>query len=222
MSIGKFSRLFLASIFLTLSACTGFMDYPSAVFTVADDKLVLNGIIDDTTPDAFRNALSESPNVTALVLRFVPGSIDDESNLAVARAVRNAGLTTEVPSGGIVVSGGTDLFLAGKQRRLGQGSCVGVHTWAEGLSGKAGAEYPRTSSEHQPYLDYYRDMAIDTEFYWFTLDAAGPEETHWMSRTEVDRFGMDTLGTGREAPLSSVDDCESRFSELWLELNSEG
>ncbi len=39
-------------------------------------------------------------------------------------------------------------------------------------------------------VDYYADMGIDEEFYWFTLDAASSDGIHWMTQDELSSYGL--------------------------------
>lgn len=205
---------------LTLSVC-GLLaaacaeigdDYDVFRIEVDGQQFIANGVIDGSTPSLFEQAMEDNPNVKELVLQTVPGSANDEANLVLARMVRNAGFTTIVPADGMVASGGTDLFLAGVERIVGPGACIGVHSWATGggLGGEAlqGRDVPRDSEDHSPYLSYYAEIGIDGSFYWFTLEAADADGMHWMSTAEINRYGMVTT------PLSDVEansaDCEGR------------
>ena len=38
---------------------------------------------------------------------------------------------------------------------------------------------------HAMFLDFYREMEIPEDFYWFTLEAAPPQRIHWMSDEEI-------------------------------------
>ena len=31
------------------------------------------------------------------------------------------------------------------------------------------------------YLEYGRQMGLPEDFYWFTIDAASPQDIHWMT-----------------------------------------
>lgn len=158
---------------------------------VEDGVFIAEGEIGSDTPDLIADMLDDHPEITRLVLAYVPGSMDDAANLEAARMIRDAGLTTVVPKGGLVASGGTDLFLSGASRILGPGACVGVHSWAAG-EGFTARDLARDDAEHDLYLDYYVEMQIDPDFYWFTLDAAPAESIHWMTRDELAQFNMAT------------------------------
>ena len=175
--------------FCAASACSQ-VDYAPLSLTVDGQNFIATGVIDGSTPDVITNAIASNPEIRTLVLQNVPGSIDDEANLTAARSVRAAGLTTVVPAGGLVASGGTDLFLAGETRVIGEGACVGVHSWSDGtLQGK---DVPRNDPQHQLYLKYYAEMGTDAEFYWYTLEAAPAEGIHWMLIAEMNTYEMST------------------------------
>lgn len=195
---------------LTLLACAFVAgcesyDYDPLSFRYQDGAIVAVGTIDATTLAAFEKITQAHPQAKTLVLQTIHGSVDDEANLIFSRFVRTQGFDTVVPADGMVASGGTDLFLAGNQRHLEPGACVGVHSW--GGPGPAAASLPRDHREHKPYLAYYRDLQVEEEFYWFTLAAAPAEEMHWMTADEANRFAMTSVPA---QSLSSRQICETR------------
>ena len=169
-----------------------------------------SGVIDRRTPGRLAKAMADHKNIKVLVLSYGPGSDDDEAKLQASRMVRNAGLTTVVPAKGLIASGGTDMFLAGKRRIVEKGACVGVHSWVAG--NRQGADFPDNSGEHRLYLDYYRAIGINPDFYWFTLDAADADEMHWMSVSEINAFRVATrkLTHGGESEDRRYDRCDRR------------
>ncbi len=196
-------RLSYLAAALLLAACAD--PYTPVSFTAQGDRIVASGTIDHTTLSAFEEVIGEHPGIKTLVLQNIEGSVDDDANVVFSRVVRDEGFDTVVPSDGMVASGGTDLFLAGKRRVLEPGACVGVHSWGGG--GYVAAELPEDHPEHDRYLDYFRDIGVDPGFYWFTLDAASEDEIHWMSAAEADRFDLTT----RKAPqLGSAAVCDAR------------
>lgn len=170
-------------------------DYTPVSFRADGNRLIATGAIDGTTMDRFLEAREANPNASVLVLQNIPGSVDDDANLIFSRAVREAGFTTIVPSNGMVASGGTDLFLAGKDRILEDGACVGVHSWGDGET--EGDKVPRDHPQHQAYFDYYDAIGIDRAFYWFTLEAAPASGIHWMTSAEANQYGMTTARLGQ-------------------------
>ena len=134
--------------------------------------------------------LNGSPGVRTVVLTNLPGSANDGVNLSLGRKLRAAGVTTYLPARGMVASGGTDLLLSGVRRIVESGAQVGVHSW-RGLF-KAGSDLPRDHSDHQMFLDYYWQMSIPEDFYWFTLNAAPPDGMHWMTEEEMELYEVFT------------------------------
>lgn len=188
---------------ITFAACAD--EYTPLRFTVSGDEIIATGVIDFNTLQLFEDTINDHPNAKVLVLQSIGGSVDDEANVKFARVVRDMGLATRVPSGGLVASGGTDLFLAGVDRVLEAGACIGVHAWA--AQDFSATDLPRSDPEHERYLDYYEDMDIDAAFYWFTLQAAPADGMHWMTSEEVARFELSTTAA---TTLGSQAVCDDR------------
>ena len=209
-------KIFLLALAILLGACAS---YDSVTVHRSDNALVLNGVIDSETAHTLRAAMSANPAVRKLVLQNIPGSADDEHSLRVlSRYIRGSGLTTVVPANGLVASGGTDMVTMGRYRVIEPGACIGVHSWAmQGLmTMDAGADLPRDDAGHDLYLDFYQDMGIVEEFYWFTLQAAGPDKVHWMTEEEINRYGLSTepvQGSPHETAAQRQRRCESRISQ---------
>ena len=173
------------------------------VMEVRGDLLFAKGVVTGNSQREAVALLNGSPSVRTLVLTWVPGSLDDETNLALGRAVRRAGMTTYLPGRGLAASGGTDLLLAGARRIVECGAQVGVHSWASGPVN--GNDLPRDDPRHRFYLDYYRDINVPDAFYWFTLQAAAPDSVHWMTEDEIALYGVrthsgDPCGQGSRPP----------------------
>lgn len=173
--------------------------------TATDDgrTLIAIGVIDETTPIIVEQALSTYPQADTLILQFVPGSMNEEQNKVASRLIRDRGLKTIVPADGLVASGGTAMFVSGAERVLEKGACVGVHTWWVGGGSKSGAELAPDDTEHLEYLEYYEDMGITPEFYWFGIRAAGEEDFHWITREEMNLFGLETEAKPHKASLKN-------------------
>ena len=167
----------------------------AAVFEVAADVAIMTGTIDGTTPDRVASLIAEHPDVRSIVMRDVPGSVNDEANLEAAREVRDAGLSTHLLADSVIASGGTDFFLAGVVRTIEPGARIGVHSWGGGEW--EALDLPRDHEAHRPYLDYYGDMGIPADFYWFTLEAAPADGIHWMTAEELETFGFEAAGGAR-------------------------
>ena len=175
--------------------CAGSFDTSATeeplVVTVQGTKAIFRGLIDGTTPAKITNLINNSPEVRTIVLAYGPGSDDDDANLQASLALHNADFATCVPDGGEIASGAVDMFLAGKVRRLGEDTFVGVHSWADG-NGTEGGDLPMNDAQHKSYLDYYAAIGVPAEFYWFTLDAAPSDGIHDMTEAERVQYGMET------------------------------
>ncbi|CAM1345040.1 M28 family peptidase [Tenacibaculum amylolyticum] len=156
----------------------------------AKDSLYMKGVIYSNTYNELTKVLQENSSITTLVMEEVPGSIDDEVNLIASKEIRKHNLNTYIPNNGWVASGGTDMFLAGVQRNIALNARLGVHSWA-GLD-KVAKDFPKDAEEHKKYLNYYKEMDIPTDFYWYTLDAAPAESIHWMTPLEINKYDVVT------------------------------
>ncbi|MEM1093581.1 MAG: alpha/beta hydrolase [Bacteroidota bacterium] len=180
----------------------------SATFQVDGDAIAMNGVIDCTTAGRFFALLDATPGVTTLRLDYVPGSDDDDANFIFGQQVHERGLHTHVPdlrlnpgsasagervAAGLIASGGVDLFLAGIERTVGEGACLGVHSW-EDEAGVQGGDLPPDDETHDLYLDYFAAIgyALGRDFYFYTLGVAPAERLHYMSRAELEQFDMVT------------------------------
>ncbi len=179
---------------------------------VSGDAFVLTGRVDRRAPDRMAAMLDAWPGVTKVVLRRVPGGRDQAANRRLARMVRAAGLTTIVPTGGLVAAGGTDLFLAGVERIAAFDACIGVRSWAGGMFGvEEGRFLPRDNPEHVPYLEFYRELGVPDGFYWFAISAAGADGMHWMRAIEINHFRLPSRRV-RDGPTGAEIDhlCQDR------------
>lgn len=149
------------------------------------------GLITDAFPCKIGYLLKAHPTVDTLVLEYIPGSMDDDSNQIAMRMIRDAGLGTYVMSDSELYSGGTDLFLAGVVREGEPGAIFGVHSWADS-SGYEARDVPRSSPEHQTYIDFFAEIGAHPDFYWFTIDAAPADGMHEMTAQELERYDFFT------------------------------
>lgn len=162
-----------------------------ATFTVEGTEAVMAGVINSSTPEDVRELIRDHPEVTTIVMVDVPGSIDDEANLEASLLVREAGLNTHLNADGAVASGGVDFYLAGVERTFEPGASFGVHSWADG-AGTEGKDVPRDDPQHLLYLDYYDQVGIAKEFYWFTLEAAPADGIYIMTPEDLATYGFST------------------------------
>lgn len=180
----------------------------SATFEPRGDAFLMTGVITNSTPRDLREAMEEFPGLTRIVMQDVPGSMDDVANLEVGRMVREAGLTTIIPANGVVASGGTDFFLAGKERVVKVGACIGVHAWSGGFGMKP-ENLSRSHQAHRMYLDYYAAIGINPAFYWYTLEAAPSSSIHWMTDREMRDYAVATAY--ETAQITRVSRCDDRL-----------
>ena len=152
---------------------------------VTPDRAELIGSIESETPAQFRALLRAFPGIRQIDMVDCPGTGDDEANLALARMVRGAGISTYVPDGGSVRSGGVELFLAGAKRSAASTAEFAVHSWRDEDGYEAG-DFAANDPVHQEYISCYRDMGLsDTEarsFYAMTNTAPHDDALYLNSR----------------------------------------
>ncbi len=141
---------------------------------VAADRAELIGSIESDTPAQFRKLMLAFPDLRQIDMIDCPGTGDDEANLALARMIRKAGLTTHVPDGGSVRSGGVELFLAGVQRIAGRNAEFAVHSWRD-EDGLEADDFGAQDPVHKAYIAYYTEMGMSEDkaraFYEMTNSA---------------------------------------------------
>ena len=116
-----------------------------------------------------------------------------DRNIILARDIRKRGLNTHLDKNSAIASGAVDLFLAGKQRTMECGALIGVHAWSIGGARETIRVSPRDMGHdrRQKYHEnFLRDMGIDPAFYAYTRAAAEPEDIHYMSVEDINRFGL--------------------------------
>ncbi len=160
-------------------------------FAVIDATTVrMAGDVTSATPRQFAAMLAAHPGLERLEMVDCPGSLDEEANLILARAIRRAGLETVVPSGGSVRSGAVELWLAGSTRRAAADAEFGVHSWADDTGREAG-DYPANDPVHAEYLGLYRELGMDDAqaraFYALT-NSTPFDEVRYLTRDDMARF----------------------------------
>ncbi len=160
-------------------------------FTVVDGTTArMAGDVTSATPRQFAAMVAAFPGLKRLELVDCPGSLDEEANLALARAVRRSGLATHVPAGGSVRSGAVELFLAGVTRSAHPSAEFGVHSWRD-EDGLEARDFPEGHPVHREYLDYYREMGLDPvkarAFYAMT-NATGFDQVRYLTKADMARF----------------------------------
>lgn len=157
-------------------------------FEVDGTDLLMSGEINSKTLRQFEDVVAENPGITRLVELDVPGSLDDDTMIALAYRVRELGLDTHLTATSEIHSGGVDLFLAGVERTMEPGAILGVHSWSDGT--REAKDYPRDAPEHEKNRLYIERMLGDDAFYWFTIYAAPVDGIHIMTEDEIAEYGL--------------------------------
>ena len=97
-----------------------------------------------------------------------------------------------VPENGEIYSGAVDFYLAGVVRRLADSAVVGDHSWATG-DNIEGAALPMDDPQHQLYLDFYPEVGVPADFYWFTLQAAPAAGMYNMTAEDKVTYKMESM-----------------------------
>lgn len=164
-------------------------------FEVAGAVAIMTGGIGADFVHRMCDLTAENPAVTEVEMLDVPGSsTPGNESLEGGLVLRAQGLDTFLPGDGQVESGGVDVFMAGVERVVADGGCLGVHATELdfGDGPVSAADLPRDDPEHEPYLEYFEAIGIPADFYWFTLQAAPPEGIHYLTPEEMVRYDVVT------------------------------
>jgi len=164
-------------------------------FDVEGDLAVMSGTIGADFVHRVCDLTAENPGVVEIEMFDVPGSsTPGDETLEGGLVLRAQGLDTYLPGDGQVESGGVDFFLAGQERIVEDGGCLGVHSTEidYGDGPVSAADLPPDHPEHQPFLEYFDAIGIPEDFYWFTLEAAPPAGIHYLTPEEMERFEVVT------------------------------
>lgn len=169
-------------------------DNQFGIFQITDDGKTINmdGEINGQSLDNFKALIAAYPEVTTINIKNCEGSLDDDINLQLSRLVHQKKMNIHLLDGGLIASGGTDFFLAGIKRSKGTHTKIGVHAWAD--DSKEATDFPEGDPEHQKYINYYISVGFSPsqakEFYYFTIQAAPAASIHWMTNTEIQKYGV--------------------------------
>jgi len=159
---------------------------------IAPDTVEMSGTVDSYTPALFRQMLSQYPRIRRIEMLDCDGSVDEEANLRLARMIRRAGISTNVPARGSVRSGAVELFLAGVTRTADPEAEFIVHSWMD-ENGREASDYPASDPVHAEYLDYYAEMGVPLPtaraFYALTNSVPFSEQLR-LSRGDMARFQL--------------------------------
>jgi len=168
-------------------------------FEVVENVAYMQGVMDSTIPHLISNLISHYPEVDTIVMTKVFGTIDFSATLEAGRLLRDACLTTVVPSYGKITSGGVHFFMSGCKRVVEFGGKLGIHTWkyatydaaGEITGGMTAMDFPKGSPEHNIYLDYQATMGIPESYYWFMANTPF-ENMYFLRPSEIVEFNMTT------------------------------
>jgi hypothetical protein len=145
---------------------------------------------DSASPAQFQAMMAAYPGISMIEMIEVPGTEDDRANLKLGRMIRARGLTTYVPAGGSVRSGGVELFLAGKVRIADPGAEFAVHAWAD-EDGREATDYADNAPENRAYVDYYVEMGMPApqarSFYAMT-NSVPNGDAKWLTGSDMGKW----------------------------------
>ena len=159
---------------------------------IAADTVEMTGTVDSYTPALFRQMIKDFPEIRRIEMLDCDGSVDEEANLRLARMIRRAGISTNVPAHGSVRSGAVELFLAGITRTADPDAEFIVHSWMD-EDGRQAGDYPASDPVHAEYLDYYAEMGVPLPtaraFYALTNSVPFSEQLR-LSRRDMASFQL--------------------------------
>ena len=160
-------------------------------FRVLDgSRAALVDVTDTHSPAQFEAMLRAFPGISLIEMIDCPGNEDDRANLKLGRMIHARQITTYVPQGGSVRSGGVELFLAGKQRIADPGAEFAVHSWAD-EDGREAKDYPANAPENRAYLDYYAEMGMSAgqakAFYAMT-NSVPFDDARWLTAQDMGKW----------------------------------
>lgn len=193
----KLNYIVVASLLLLLS-CDKEDDETQAIdntniFKVVNDTLLeMNGTIGSNSLTHFNTIETSNPNIKQINIVNCDGSVDDEINLKLSKKVHDKKINIHLNDNGLIASGGTDFFIAGIKRTKGKNTKIGVHSWATDNS--TATDFPVGHVNHLPYTNYYVSVGMSQQqsqdFYYFTINAAPANSMHWMTDSEIVKYGL--------------------------------
>jgi len=157
---------------------------------VSAQRAEIVGDIETSAPQLFAKMLKAYPAINRIDFIDCPGTTDDSAIFAVARMIRKSGITTHVPAGGFVGSGGVELFLSGTQRSASPSAEFAVHSWMD-EDGRQASDFSKDDPVHQDYLKYYREIGMSSDkaqaFYQLT-NSAPFEEALYLKPRDIAQY----------------------------------
>lgn len=160
-------------------------------FRVLDgSRAALVDVTDARSPAQFDAMLRAFPGISLIEMIDCPGTEDDRANLKLGRMIHARQITTYVPQGGSVRSGGVELFLAGAQRIADPGAEFAVHSWAD-EDGREARDYPADAPENRAYLDYYAEMGMSmgqAQAFYAMTNSVPFDDARWLTANDIGKW----------------------------------
>lgn len=160
-------------------------------FRVLDgSRAALVDVTDARSPAQFDAMLRAFPGISLIEMIDCPGTEDDRANLKLGRMIHARQITTYVPQGGSVRSGGVELFLAGAQRIADPGAEFAVHSWSD-EDGREAKDYPADAPENRAYLDYYAEMgmtAAQAKAFYAMTNSVPFDDARWLTAQDMSKW----------------------------------
>lgn len=160
-------------------------------FRVLDrTRAALVDVTDEASPAQFEAMLAAYPGIAMIEMIECPGTEDDRANLKLGRMIHARGISTHVPAGGSVRSGGVELFLAGKSRSADPGSEFAVHSWAD-EDGREAKDYPDSAPENRAYIDYYEDIGMpepQAKAFYAMTNSVPNADAKWLGAADMGQW----------------------------------
>ena len=157
-------------------------------FRVLDGtRAALVDATDERSPAQFEAMLAAYPGISLIEMIECPGTEDDRANLKLGRMIHARGISTHVPAGGSVRSGGVELFLAGKTRIADPGAEFAVHSWAD-EDGREAKDYPADAPENSAYIAYYEEMGMpepQAKAFYAMTNSVPNADARWFGAAEM-------------------------------------
>ena len=160
-------------------------------FRVLDPgRAALVDVTDEATPAQFQAMLRAYPGIAMIEMIECPGTYDDRANLRLGRMIHARGISTHVPAGGSVRSGGVELFLAGKTRIADPGAEFAVHSWAD-EDGREAKDYPADAPENRAYIAYYEEMGMpepQAKAFYAMTNSVPNADAKWLGAEDMGQW----------------------------------
>ena len=160
-------------------------------FRVLDPgRAALVDATDEASPAQFEAMLRAYPGIALIEMIECPGTEDDRANLRLGRMIHARGISTHVPAGGSVRSGGVELFLAGKSRIADPGSEFAVHAWAD-EDGREATDYADSAPENRAYIGYYEEIgmpAAQAKAFYAMTNSVPNADAKWLTAADMGQW----------------------------------